>query len=52
MYDNVDIRAQDEEEKYFDSETPNELTQLENKKIDDNESDDELEIYMKTLQVN
>ncbi|KAL6260469.1 hypothetical protein P5V15_007993 [Pogonomyrmex californicus] len=47
-YDNVELRNQDEEEKYFDSEAPE--TVLPHSECNDpNESEDELDIYMKSL---
>lgn len=48
-YDNIDLRTQDEEEKYFDSESP-ELAPATPTKQD--ESEDELDQYMKALKVN
>lgn len=48
-YDNVDLRTQDEEEKYFDSESP-EMVLPKNER-EQNESEDELDLYMKSLQV-
>ncbi|XP_018401823.1 PREDICTED: coiled-coil domain-containing protein 97 isoform X2 [Cyphomyrmex costatus] len=47
-YDNVDLRNQDEEEKYFDSEAPETVLPC-NECNDQNESEDELDIYMKSL---
>ncbi|XP_066599689.1 coiled-coil domain-containing protein 97 [Prorops nasuta] len=47
-YDNIDLRTQDEEDKYFDSESP-ETVLLENN-VDHNESEDELDIYMRALE--
>ncbi|KYM96884.1 Coiled-coil domain-containing protein 97 [Cyphomyrmex costatus] len=49
-YDNVDLRNQDEEEKYFDSEAPETVLPC-NECNDQNESEDELDIYMKSLKV-
>lgn len=49
-YDNVDLRSQDEEEKYFDSESPG--TIVPEGGIVQNESEDELDIYMRSLKVN
>lgn len=49
-YDNVDLRDQDEEEKYFDSEEP-EIILPRNECNNENESEDELEAYMRTLKV-
>ncbi|KAI4498657.1 hypothetical protein M0802_006363 [Mischocyttarus mexicanus] len=46
-YDNVDLRTQDEEEKYFDSESPETITTENN--ITQNESEDELDAYMRSL---
>lgn len=46
-YDNVELKNQDEEEKYFDSEDPE--TVLPHN--DQNESEDELDAYMRTLKV-
>ncbi|XP_023288229.1 coiled-coil domain-containing protein 97 isoform X2 [Orussus abietinus] len=48
-YDNIDLRTQDEEEKYFDSESPETVPLKE--KEDLNESEDELDLYMKSLKV-
>lgn len=48
-YDNVELRNQDEEEKYFDSESPE--TVLPHESNDHSESEDELDLYMKTLKV-
>lgn len=48
-YDNVELRNQDEEENYFDSESPEIVLEQEN--IDATESEDELDAYMKTLKV-
>ncbi|XP_032672448.1 vacuolar protein sorting-associated protein 35-like isoform X4 [Odontomachus brunneus] len=47
-YDNVELRNQDEEEKYFDSESP-ETVLPHNKSNDQSESEDELDAYMRTL---
>ncbi|KAL0106587.1 hypothetical protein PUN28_016347 [Cardiocondyla obscurior] len=47
-YDNVELRSQDEEEKYFDSEAPETILPC-NECNDQNESEDELDIYMKSL---
>ncbi|XP_071627808.1 uncharacterized protein [Temnothorax longispinosus] len=48
-YDNVELRNQDEEEKYFDSEAP-ETVLTSNECNDQNESEDELDIiYMRSL---
>lgn len=49
-YDNVELRNQDEEEKYFDSEAP-EIVLPRNECNDQNESEDELDVYMRTLKV-
>lgn len=49
-YDNVDLRTQDEEEKYFDSESPE--TIIPENSIAQNESEDELDAYMRSLKVN
>lgn len=49
-YDNVDLRSQDEEEKYFDSEAP-ETVLPRNNEQNECESEDELDIYMRTLKV-
>ncbi|XP_015172905.1 PREDICTED: vacuolar protein sorting-associated protein 35 isoform X4 [Polistes dominula] len=46
-YDNVDLRTQDEEEKYFDSESPETIIPENN--IAQNESEDELDAYMRSL---
>ncbi|XP_076239386.1 coiled-coil domain-containing protein 97-like [Calliopsis andreniformis] len=46
-YDNIDIRSQDEEDKYFDSESPEVVTPSEDK--NEIETEDELDIYMKSL---
>ncbi|XP_076766558.1 coiled-coil domain-containing protein 97-like [Xylocopa sonorina] len=46
-YDNIDIRTQDEEEKYFDSESPETIATTE--VANENETEDELDIYMKSL---
>ncbi|KAF7405701.1 hypothetical protein HZH68_005070 [Vespula germanica] len=46
-YDNVDLRTQDEEEKYFDSESPE--TIIPENSIVQSESEDELDIYMRSL---
>ncbi|XP_014606051.1 PREDICTED: vacuolar protein sorting-associated protein 35 isoform X4 [Polistes canadensis] len=46
-YDNVDLRTQDEEEKYFDSESPE--TIIPENSIAQNESEDELDAYMRSL---
>lgn len=48
-YDNINIRNQDEEEKYFDSESP-ETVLMENVR-DENDSEDELDMYMRSLKV-
>lgn len=47
-YDNVELRTQDEEEKYFDSESPEIIAN--EKAMDEDESEDELDAYMKTLE--
>nr|XP_012216227.1 PREDICTED: vacuolar protein sorting-associated protein 35 isoform X4 [Linepithema humile] len=47
-YDNVELRNQDEEEKYFDSEAP-ETVLPHNECNDQSESEDELDAYMRTL---
>ncbi|XP_015604561.1 coiled-coil domain-containing protein 97 [Cephus cinctus] len=51
-YDNVGLRTQDEEEKYFDSESPKTVLPTNSKehKITDLESEDELDAYMKSLE--
>jgi len=49
-YDNVELRNQDEEEKYFDSESPETVLPC-NECNDQNESEDELDIYMRSLKV-
>lgn len=49
-YDNIDLRSQDEEEKYFDSESPETIVTESN--IVQNESEDELDVYMRSLKVN
>lgn len=49
-YDNVELRNQDEEEKYFDSEAPETVLPC-NECNDENESEDELDIYMRSLKV-
>lgn len=49
-YDNIELRTQDEEEKYFDSEAP-EIVLPHNECNDENESEDELDAYMRTLKV-
>nr|XP_033333827.1 vacuolar protein sorting-associated protein 35 isoform X4 [Megalopta genalis] len=46
-YDNIDLRTQDEEEKYFDSESPETVGPIEN--TNGVESEDELDVYMKSL---
>ncbi|KAK9309663.1 hypothetical protein QLX08_000860 [Tetragonisca angustula] len=46
-YDNIDLRTQDEEDKYFDSESPETIGSTEN--TNEIESEDELDIYMKSL---
>ncbi|XP_078050183.1 coiled-coil domain-containing protein 97-like isoform X2 [Augochlora pura] len=46
-YDNIDLRTQDEEEKYFDSESPETVGPTEN--TNGIESEDELDVYMKSL---
>ena len=48
-YDNVELRNQDEEERYFDSESPETIDP--NKTAKEDESEDELDAYMKTLKV-
>ena len=48
-YDNVKIRTQDEEEKYFDSESPE--TVLVENVHEQNDSADELDLYMRSLKV-
>ncbi|XP_011300584.1 coiled-coil domain-containing protein 97 [Fopius arisanus] len=47
-YDNVDLREQDEEERYFDAESP-EITTSSPKNPQDEESEDELDKYMRSL---
>ncbi|XP_022903108.1 coiled-coil domain-containing protein 97 [Onthophagus taurus] len=48
-YDNIEILDHDEEEKYFDSEEPDDV-QMDEKKVEINESsEDELDIYMNAL---
>jgi hypothetical protein len=49
IYDNLELKNQDEEEKYFDSETP-ETISLHNEE-NDSEFEDELDAYMRTLKV-
>lgn len=49
-YDNIDLRTQDEEDKYFDSESPE--TVCRNEETNEIETEDELDIYMKSLKVN
>ena len=49
-YDNIDIRSQDEEDKYFDSESPEVLDPSED--TNEIQTEDELDIYMKSLKVN
>lgn len=49
-YDNVELRNQDEEEKYFDSEAP-ETVVSHNECNGESESEDELDAYMRTLKV-
>lgn len=49
-YDNIDLRSQDEEDKYFDSESPEIVNSTED--INEIEAEDELDIYMKSLKVN
>ncbi|XP_068972495.1 coiled-coil domain-containing protein 97 [Bombus flavifrons] len=46
-YDNIDIRTQDEEDKYFDSESPETIGPTED--TNETETEDELDIYMKSL---
>ncbi|XP_034173770.1 coiled-coil domain-containing protein 97 [Osmia lignaria lignaria] len=46
-YDNIDLRSQDEEDKYFDSESPETVVPTEN--TDEIEDEDELDVYMKSL---
>lgn len=49
-YDNIDIIGHDEEDKYFDSEEPeNALMDDENKQVEAESSEDELDIYMSAL---
>ncbi|EFN85169.1 Vacuolar protein sorting-associated protein 35 [Harpegnathos saltator] len=48
VYDNIKLRNQDEEEKYFDSESPKTVLSH-NESSDRSESEDELDAYMKTL---
>ena len=49
-YDNIDLRTQDEEDKYFDSELPETIGSIED--TNEIETEDELDIYMKSLKVN
>ncbi|KOC58793.1 Coiled-coil domain-containing protein 97 [Habropoda laboriosa] len=49
-YDNIDLRTQDEEDKYFDSESPETIGPAED--TNEIETEDELDIYMKSLKVN
>ncbi|KOX73032.1 Coiled-coil domain-containing protein 97 [Melipona quadrifasciata] len=49
-YDNIDLRTQDEEDKYFDSESPETIGSIED--TNEIETEDELDIYMKSLKVN
>ncbi|XP_054002859.1 coiled-coil domain-containing protein 97 isoform X1 [Hylaeus anthracinus] len=46
-YDNIDLRSQDEEDKYFDSESPENVCPSEDRS--EVETEDELDIYMKSL---
>ncbi|OAD58394.1 Coiled-coil domain-containing protein 97 [Eufriesea mexicana] len=46
-YDNIDLRTQDEEDKYFDSESPETIGPA--KDSNETEPEDELDIYMKSL---
>ncbi|XP_076174319.1 coiled-coil domain-containing protein 97-like isoform X1 [Ptiloglossa arizonensis] len=46
-YDNIDLKSQDEEDKYFDSESPENLYPSEDR--NEVETEDELDIYMKSL---
>ncbi|CAD1473373.1 unnamed protein product [Heterotrigona itama] len=46
-YDNIDIRTQDEEDEYFDSESPETVGSIED--TNEIETEDELDIYMKSL---
>ncbi|XP_044733266.1 zinc finger protein 226 [Chrysoperla carnea] len=55
-YDNIDVKTIDDEEKYFDSETPEEIhemdedsTKINNIQENNSDSDDELDIFMKAL---
>ncbi|KAF5302800.1 hypothetical protein FQA39_LY01980 [Lamprigera yunnana] len=49
-YDNLEIIANDEEEKYFDSEEPEDMTMEEEiAKVKEDSSEDELDMYMNTL---
>lgn len=50
-YDNVELRNQDEEEKYFDSESPETVFSETQCNDQEDESEDELDAYMKTLKV-
>ncbi|XP_024891193.1 vacuolar protein sorting-associated protein 35 isoform X3 [Temnothorax curvispinosus] len=48
-YDNVELRNQDEEEKYFDSEAPETVLTSNECNDQNDESEDELDIYMRSL---
>lgn len=48
-YDNIDILSKDEEEKYFDSEDPEDTPANGNQQNGDESSEDELDIYMNAL---
>lgn len=54
VYDNTQLREQDEEEKYFDAESPEARTDSPQPQNQDNEneSEDELDKYMRSLKVN
>jgi len=49
VYDNLELKNQDEEEKYFDSEIPETISS--HNEQNENESEDELDAYMRTLEV-
>lgn len=55
-YDNIDVSTQDKEEKYFDSESPEEILPESEEKMEviknDEESEDELDVFMQHLKSN
>lgn len=51
-YDNLDIQAQDAEEKYFDADDDDEESRNGNDVVNDSDDDDELDVYMKELNKN